>query len=73
MMKLKLGGKLKEWLRGSRDVATVKKHLPPGATARRGPKGRVVVEGSGLSYHLSPDAFNSAQEMAAYAASKLPR
>lgn len=72
-MNIKLGGKLKEWLRGTRDVAAINKHLPSGVRARRGKPGHVQVEGHGLSYQFDRSRFASHEEMAAFAASKIPR
>lgn len=72
-MIVKLGGKLKAWLAESAEIARVNKHLPEKIRARRGSRpGHVSISASGLSYQFDRSRFGSAQELADYAASKIP-
>jgi hypothetical protein len=72
MINVKLGGKLKAWLKDSLDVHRVNQHLPQGVRASRGKRGHVAVRADGLGYEFERSRFGSAEELAAYAASKIP-
>jgi hypothetical protein len=54
------------------NVKTVARQLPDNVTVRRGSRGHLRIEGGNLRYELDKSKFNSAEELAAYAASKIP-
>ncbi len=55
------------------NVTTVNKHLPQNLRAQRGKRGHIKVKAAGLEYQFDKSKFGSSEEMAAYAASKIPR